>query len=722
MPARNLGRATAAFALSLPTGIYGLEFVPRDDVTIWIALFGLAVIGIFALYLSSEKVKELNRKYQKILESHKGIEKRLEKAMDYVQKRLELSAREAVRHREAFETTPVVALTDTFIREEFDRFRKEETLLLDTAQTIKDFLQIKRGDVAIKRERFRLPNTLKEIFGRLHGELAEKHDELIVRLEQGLVEELEGDSQRLEQILTTLLREVIHLTREKQILVSATAEDGDKGLLLSVEVPHLHLNPDELAWANTPLSINDTSMNDQELQHFISRELIRLMGGRLTVISENRSGSSWQVHLPFPVYATFTGEKTPCPHRIIILAGNFHSMKATEALLCPSCPEVSCRGHLMGRRDDTLPDFKTADILVVDQEILTDNTIETIREVVQEHPLTVVVLQDSYEREAHQPLPPEVTDTILKPLMPTHLQTVLESHTPSETGQPAFEPPAEVSNLPEILTEEPEVTKEDLKKYHDLHVLIAEDNQLNQKILQGILNGSGMKVFLAGNGEEAIRLVEEHPEIDILFMDVNMPVMDGYEATRILRQSHSPQSLPIIAIENIGFESTDKRDVGFNAILQKPFKIGQFYRAFALYGTQEKASANFVEHTLEKYEPNSDVLDISVGIAHFITAVIYRETLKDVVEDLDTHREILRRLTEEKAHHQIMGYIGMLTPLAESIGAREIHQHLRSIEAAMAQDAQASLSEWMRTYEEAMERLNREVERYYQTTSLSFLG
>ena len=120
-----------------------------------------------------------------------------------------------------------------------------------------------------------------------------------------------------------------------------------------------------------------------------------------------------------------------------------------------------------------------------------------------------------------------------------------------------------------------------------------------------------------------------------------MPVMDGYEASRRIRELRSMKMLPIIAMESIGFNVNEKDTKGINAFLHKPFKIGQLYMALFTYTNPNSSSIKHVFNKLNKYNINKDVLNIQVGISHSNTAIFYKEVLKEVSISLKNSEGVL---------------------------------------------------------------------------------
>ena len=125
-----------------------------------------------------------------------------------------------------------------------------------------------------------------------------------------------------------------------------------------------------------------------------------------------------------------------------------------------------------------------------------------------------------------------------------------------------------------------------------MHILLVEDNDLNIEIAQTILEMGGVTVDLARNGQEAVDIfLASDPNLyDLILMDIQMPVMDGLEATRIIRRSDHPRAatIPIIAMSANAFDEDMKKSVesGMNGHLSKPIDIDKFFQTIAEFVTK----------------------------------------------------------------------------------------------------------------------------------------
>ncbi len=190
------------------------------------------------------------------------------------------------------------------------------------------------------------------------------------------------------------------------------------------------------------------------------------------------------------------------------------------------------------------------------------NGIETVRrirrEVGDEAPIIILSAYDwaDIEDEAKEA---GVTDFISKPLFPSDLRRVL------------------MKACGELVDEEPELEID--KKFSNIRLLLVEDNELNLEIAQEILQDNGFTVELAHNGEEAVEAVKnaEPEHYDAVLMDIQMPVMDGYEATRLIRglDDSARANVPIIAMTANAFEEDrqNAEKAGMNGHVSKPIDV-----------------------------------------------------------------------------------------------------------------------------------------------------
>lgn len=177
-----------------------------------------------------------------------------------------------------------------------------------------------------------------------------------------------------------------------------------------------------------------------------------------------------------------------------------------------------------------------------------------------------------------------------------------------------------------------------------------------------LLRYSGIDIKLAENGREAIEQVKNNV-FDIVLMDINMPIMDGYKATQIIRQRH--KELSIVAFTALALESERKKifEVGMNGVITKPIKIGKLFNAFDIfYETKENAPQRKI---VRKEVKETNILDIQEGIRYLNNnESVYLELLEEYLDAYSDACQVFSSLVNEERYGQLRLFITDLRGLS----------------------------------------------------------
>jgi DNA-binding response OmpR family regulator len=198
-------------------------------------------------------------------------------------------------------------------------------------------------------------------------------------------------------------------------------------------------------------------------------------------------------------------------------------------------------------------------------------------------------------------------------------------------------------------------------------------------------------------------------------MDTNMPVMDGYEATKQIRKFRSGKMLPIIAIESIGFTHSMHEIDGINAFLHKPFKIGQLYTALMTYTSHKQSTVKHIMHKLSKYEPNNAVLNIKKGISHANTAIFYKEVLLETGITLNHSDNVLESYILKAEYKELKSFMLDTIRLSEIIGATGLRKILIEMMQTFDYKQENKLQDYIPIYKKELTLLKSEISEYLKT-------
>jgi len=458
-------------------------------------------------------------------------------------------------------------------REYISVAKQSADALLTVINDILDFSKIEAGKLDLDPMPFRLRDSLADDLRTVAVRAQEQGLELFYEIDEAIPDNLIGDAGRLRQIVLNLVSNAIKFTTQGEVSVTAMLESQsagaarihftvrDTGIGIAPEKQGLIFDAFAQADASTTRRFGGTGLGLS-----ISRQLVALMKGKIWL--ESQLGQGTQVH--FTVEFQCANETSLAP------AGNFDF--ASLAVLVVD-------DHAASRRilSETLArsGVKTAtaesgvaaldllarqpfDLLLLDVQMPGMSGMELaarIRKMWPDHPARIVVL-NSMRRRADM-------DLCLKLKIDAYLSKPVKNSDLFKIIRKLFSVPG-VEAPPENALERP-------ASLQNLRILLAEDNQINQKVAARMLERLGHSVTFAGNGKEALACMKAQT-FELILMDVQMPEMDGLEATRAIREWEAGKShIPIIALTAHAMDS--HRDecltAGMDSYLAKPIRFDQ---------------------------------------------------------------------------------------------------------------------------------------------------
>lgn len=459
--------------------------------------------------------------------------------------------------------------------------------LLGIINDILDFSKIEAGRMELSPVPFALHDLLSAIASLMSVNAAHKNLELIISADESIPAMLFGDSHRLQQILVNLVSNAIKFTDQGEIGLSVElvrhaneqqiAADADEQLVLQFTVRDTGIGMSEaqLLRLFSPFTQADSSTTRKfggtGLGLVISRRLAEIMGGSVEVSSIYGQGSEFRLSVPFALAdAQALNEPLPAFKRelhILIVEDNPASLAAMKKIV-----------QLWHWQADTATTGKEAlervrtsrakhlhyDAIFVDWQMPGMNginTLEAIRAQLGEQAPPLILMVNAFGREK---------------LMQQE-KTFLAGQKPSSYLFKPFTASSVFDTLHELL-----VAKTTVVVDHQLpvgihinaHLLLVEDNEFNQIVARELLTQAGATLEIVDNGQKAVDQLRQQPEAyDLVLMDVQMPVMDGFTATRIIRNELGLR-LPVLAMTAgvMEFEREECIASGMNDLIAKPIE------------------------------------------------------------------------------------------------------------------------------------------------------
>ncbi len=468
--------------------------------------------------------------------------------------------------------------------------------LLSLINDVLDMSRIESGKVTINERPENLANILQELRNIIQSDIHAKHMELFIDTVDITDEDIYCDKLRLNQILLNLASNAIKFTPAGgTVSIRVTqkpSRSGERGLYeFRVSDTGIGMSPEFARTVFEPFTREQTStvsgIQGTGLGMAITKNIVDMMGGSISVESEPGKGTTFTVNLELRFSVTHR-EIDP----IAELKG-FRGLVVDDDMVC--CQSVSKMLRQIGMRAEwalsgreavarTTEAAELADpfeVYIIDWSMPELSGIETVREIRKivgaDSPIILMSAYDwtDIEMEARQA---GVTGFISKPLFASDLHHTLER----SLGLTAEDAPVKERELPRE------------NSFTGRRILLAEDNELNREIATELLQEAGFMVECAENGQQACDMVRQSEPgyYDLILMDIQMPIIDGYGATRIIRAMEDPalSGLPIIAMTANAFEEDRERalEAGMNGHLPKPIDLDQMMNLLRdLFGRQQ---------------------------------------------------------------------------------------------------------------------------------------
>lgn len=256
--------------------------------------------------------------------------------------------------------------------------------------------------------------------------------------------------------------------------------------------------------------------------------------------------------------------------------------------------------------------------------------------------------------------------------------------------------------------------KGDLEQYKGAHIAIVEDSKVDEKIIRNILTIGGVTIFCMHNGAEMLDLLEEK-EIDIIFTDVNMPVMDGLLMTKKIRAVKKWKNIPIISISSMAFphEIKEMQVAGMNAAIPKPIQAKEVYAALGKFLIMtDKIRNRKVNENKTHFSFNKEVLDIDRGLKEAKSDLLYRENLLDTMEMLRSTKDPFEKMIYNQESHALTKYAQETLRLYEKIHAPEMIKMFNDLIDFLSQNKKTYLIDYVYMYQKNCKKLEKEVAQY----------
>ena len=428
------------------------------------------------------------------------------------------------------------------------------TSLLGVINDILDFSKIEAGKLDLETTDFQIDEVVSSVITLTAQKAHDKGLEFLADVSRTIPEHLRGDPLRLGQILTNLVNNAVKFTErgEVRLTIGLLERAGDKvELKFSVSDTGIGMTREQASRLFQPFTQADMSTTRKHggtgLGLTISRRLVELMGGRIWLESEPGAGSTFSFTAWFELSAARSARRIVPERlsrlRVLVVDDNAAAREILQEPLraIVSRVDVVASGTeaitAVGQADATAP----YDLVFMDWRMPGLDGFQTTRRIKSDETLAhqpAIVLVTAFGREEvrEEAERLHLDGFLVKPVTKSMIVDTLVNLFGDPTHGGA------VASVP---------ANEQAGRLRRARILLVEDNEINQQIAVELLEGAGATVRVAGNGREAVQILSDGPQpppFDLVLMDLQMPEMDGYQATANLRADRRFASLPIIAM------------------------------------------------------------------------------------------------------------------------------------------------------------------------------
>ena len=549
--------------------------------------------------------------------------------------------------------------------------------LLGIINDVLDFSKIESGKLDIENVPFRLGDVLDNLSTIMSASAGNKELELIIAPPPNRTNQLTGDALRLEQVLINLTGNAIKFTEHGHVALAINVADEDDThicLRFSVRDTGIGIPLDKQQEIFAPFAQADSSTSRRfggsGLGLTICRRLVAAMGGDLQVVSVPGSGSEFWFILRFE-RGHDAWLATPGMANLSVVVADDNPI--AREVLCHMVEGLGWHATAVNSGEAAVSHVQAAqgrlkanEILLLDFEMPGMNGLEAaskIRHELQEAEDPIIIMVTAYSsNRLLDHADSHLADAVLsKPVTPSTLYNAVAHALRVRRG--GEEPSGRVPRL----------------RLVGVRILVVDDSEINRDVAQAIFTSEGAQVALASDGSEALDWLQSHPDhADIVLMDVQMPVMNGYEATRRIRRVPALADLPIIALTAGAFiEQQDRaHEAGMSGFISKPFDVDaavaliiKLSKKTPLIPESEGVFAGAVADPL----PNDDTaagrdqapqsLNVPRGLGRLGDPALYRKLLRRFVDEYADAADVMRQSDRKPADallHSLKGSAGTL--------------------------------------------------------------
>ncbi len=575
-----------------------------------------------------------------------------------------------------------------------DKVKSSAHNLLGIINDILDFSKIEAGKLTIEQTEFYLDDVLESLSDMVNLKAEEKGIEILFRRDLSISDALIGDPLRLGQVLVNLVQNAIKFTEKGEVIISVELFRTNKNIVeiyFSVCDSGVGIDPEKVQHLFDPFVQADSSISRKHggtgLGLSISRQIVELMGGTLKVTSKLGRGSTFSFKINFQKNQSvsqrvYSLEPDLRETRVLLVDDNPMAQKVLQEMLESFSFQIDVAYsakeayQLLLEKDGC--SSTSIDLVLIDWRMPEVNGIDAAhyiqtKMVLKSVPKIVLITAYGREEVLQQADKAELDGFLIKPINPSTLFDTIMSVLNKEVVNKG-------------IVRQQRRGQNFFTRRLKGKILLVEDNSINQQVAREILEGFGLLVIIANDGHEAIKQIHE-TDFDVVLMDIQMPGMDGLEATQIIRSEERFTDLPIIAMTAHAMEG-DKEiclNIGMNDYLSKPIDPEKLLQTLMLWLGEGELTETVYGPGLEETEAvipdDLQGIDLSWGLKRVGgNKKLFLKLLNDFNRNHSGSCHQLEKMFQSNSIEEARRLVHTIQGVSGNIGARDLQDIARTIE------------------------------------------
>lgn len=613
-------------------------------------------------------------------------------------------------------------LFDTPLEEQqqnyLDKIHQSSNSLLAIINDILDFSKIEANHLELEKSDFSINALIEEVAGMLALPCAKKGIDLLIDIDINLPRLIEGDPLRLRQVLINLVNNAVKFTSQGEVIIRVNRQEStrqeplirfgviDSGIGIPQQQQQHLMQPFSQADSSTTRRYGGTGLGLS-----ISSRLVKLMGGTLQFDSQESKGSQFCFTLPLMIVSHSADSKVSLPtlaaknRELILIESNPETQRHLSQMLRTLGFLVNPYSNLQEATQHL--QRRTSSLVVIGHAHEESPTVDSLLQQIDNQHQLSLLLVDRAGNPLDSEWEPWKTQQIQHPILISQLHHSL----------------SRLMGISPAASERKELNpKNKTPHFSGQRLLVFEDNEINQLVIKEILEKFNLQVEIAINGEEGIARIKEMIDseelCDLVLMDIQMPLLDGFQATQIIRHELKLTELPIIAMTANAMQEDAQRclQAGMNDHLGKPLNKKRLQELLIHYldsriNITEQTQVSAQTINLIKLSPVQEQFKNGIKLLG-LGEEFYHEILQKFLESQLPKISDFGVLLAKEDWRELNGMAHSMAGTAGNLGLTDLYNQLKSLQLDSKEQKQELCRKHIKDLEGSLSALTEEGERF----------